>query len=179
MGAAGAGLASAIALYLGSLCYIYLGFRHGRDKGFLCSKIDWGTMKVLLRLSIPSGIQILLFATGLVVLFWIIGQVGTDAAAAANVLINVMLVTILPGIGFGLASMSLVGQAMGRGDIDDAHQWAWDVLKVATLSLGGMGILMAVFPTPILGFFLKNTDTLELARVPLIIFGCICCNNMI
>ena len=171
MGAPGAGLASAIALYIGSLCYIYLGFRHGRDKGFLRSKIDRVTMKALLRLSVPSGIQIFLFATGLVVLFWVIGKIGTDAAAAANVLINVMLVTILPGIGFGLASMSLVGQAMGRGEIDDAYQWAWDVVKVATLSLGGMGVLMAIFPVPILGVFIKTPQTLEMARIPLVIFG--------
>ena len=171
MGAPGAGLASALSLYLGSLCYIYLGFKYGRDKGFLRRKIDWSTTKVLLRLSVPSGVQLFLFATGLVVLFWIIGKIGTDSAAAATVLINVMLVAILPGVGFGLASMSLVGQAIGRRDIADAYQWAWDVVKVATATLGAAGLLMALFPRVILGVFLQEPDTLELACLPLVIFG--------
>ena len=171
MGAPGAGLASAIALYCGSLYYLFLGLKHGTDKGFLRSWCDRETLVRLLRLSIPNGLQIFLFATGLVVLFWIIGRVGTDATAAATVLINVMLVAILPGIAFGLASLSLVGQAMGRGEADDAYQWAWDVSKVASLVLGTLGLVMVLFPVPILRGFLHTPATLELARVPLILFG--------
>lgn len=171
MGAPGAGLASAVALYIGCLCYLYLGLKYARDKGFLRRRIDWFTTKMLLRLSVPSGIQSLLFATGLVALFWIIGQIGTDSAAAASVLINVMLVAILPGVGFGLAAMSLVGQAIGRNDLKDAYRWAWDVVKVSVVVLGATGLVMALFPRAILGVFLHNPETLELARLPLVVFG--------
>lgn len=171
MGAPGAGLASALALYLGSLYYVLLGIRFGADKGFLSKRCDRETLVRLLRLSVPNGLQIFLFATGLVVLFWIIGRVGTDATAAGTVLVNVMLVAILPGIAFGLASLSLVGQAMGRGQVEDAYQWAWEVSKVASGVLGTLGLVMVLFPAPILGVFLHTPETLELARVPLMLFG--------
>ena len=56
-------------------------------------------MKSMLRLAVPAGVQSLFFATGFTVLFWIIGRVGTDALAAANVLVNITMTAILPGIG--------------------------------------------------------------------------------
>ena len=171
MGATGAGLASVIALYIGSLYYVFLGFKHGRDKGFLKRRCDRQTLAQLLRLSVPNGLQIFLFATGLVVLFWIIGLVGTLATAAANVLVNVMLVASLPGVAFGIAAMSLVGQAIGRGEPDDAYRWAWDVTRIAMMTLAVLGAVRALFPGAGLGIFLHNPETLELARVPLIIFG--------
>ncbi|MCB9682572.1 MAG: hypothetical protein H6733_13995 [Alphaproteobacteria bacterium] len=94
------------------------GASHGRPFGFglAASRPSWTSLGTLLRLSVPSAIQQQLFATGLVVLFWILGGIGAEQVAAANVLINVTLVAILPGIGLGLAAASLVGQALGRGD---------------------------------------------------------------
>ena len=45
----------------------------------------------------------------------IVASVGTDELAAATVLLNVMLVAILPGLGLGLASASLVD------DVGESH----------------------------------------------------------
>lgn len=177
MGAAGAGVASAIATYIGTATYVFLGLRHARRGGFLAGLPTRETVMGILRLALPSGVQQLSFAAGFTALFWIIGHIGMDAqpdtaqVAAGNAVLNVTLVALLPGIALGIASASLVGQALGRGDPDDARRWAWDVVKVAVIIMGGLGLPMLLFPDAILAAFLHDADTLEIGRAPLRLVG--------
>ena len=171
MGVTGAGLGSAIATIIGSLYYTAQGLTIAKPNGFFHGLPDRETIVTMLRLSIPSSIQQLFFSIGFLTLFWIIGQVGTLEVAAANVLINIVLVAILPGNGLGLAAASLVGQSLGAGKPRDAHLWGWDVVKVATGLLALIGLPMILFPDLILSGFLHDTETTELARLPLQITG--------
>ncbi len=171
MGATGAGIGTTIATCLGTGYYFLLGSRYARGAGFLAGIPDRATLQTMLRLAIPSGVQMLFFSGGMTALFWVIGKVGTAEVAAANVLINVMLVCILPAMGFGIAAGSLVGQALGAGDPDDAARWGWDVVIVGVVLLACLGAPMVAFPDVILSAFLSDPDTLALARGPLRLFG--------
>lgn len=171
MGATGAGIASAVATYLGSAYYFAMGFRHALPNGFLRGLPDGETLRTMLRLAVPMSIQQLLFSAGFTTQFWIIGQVGTAETAAANVLINVMLVAILPGIALGMSATTLVGQALGRKDPDDAYRWGWDVVRVAVVVLAALGLPMVLLPDLILSGFLHDPVTRDLARLPLQAFG--------
>jgi MATE family, multidrug efflux pump len=171
MGATGAGVGTAIATYVGTLTYIVQGFVHARGNGFLKGLPDRATMRTMLQLSVPSGIRQVFFATGLTVLFWIVGRVGTAELAAANVIVNLMLVAILPGIGLGMAAASLVGQALGRDDQPDASQWGWDVSKVAFVILGLIGVPMLLIPEALIGFFVNDPATIAIGSMPLRLVG--------
>jgi putative MATE family efflux protein len=167
LGAPGAGVASAIATWVGTAYYFLLGSIHARKNGFLRGLPDLATMKSIVKLSVPAGLTQTFFSGGMVALFWIVGQVGTAELAAATVIINVMLVALLPGLGFGLASMSLVGQALGRGDVEDARRWGWDVSKLAIALVYAISLAGLVVPRLILGVFIHEPDTLEIAVWPL------------
>ena len=171
MGAEGAGVASALATGLGTLTYFGLGWVHARKAGFLRALPQGETLKTMLRLAVPAGLQQLFFSSGYTALFWVIGQVGTAEVAAANVLLNITLVAILPGLGLGLAAASLVGQSLGAKDPDDAARWAWDVVKLGVLGMGALGLPMVLFPELFLGFFLQDPATLALAATPLRLVG--------
>jgi putative MATE family efflux protein len=167
LGTTGAGIGSAIATFLGTVLYIGQALRLARRNGFLRGLPDRRTMVTMLRLSVPAGIQQFFFAAGMTVFFWIIGKVGTAELAASNVLVNLLLVAILPGIGFGMASATLVGQALGRGDKLDARAWAWDVSKMAVVLVGAIAAVGLLFPDLLLRWFLHDAETLGLARLPL------------
>lgn len=167
LGVVGAGLGTAISTFVGTAYYFWLGMKHARDAGFLRGLPDRGTLGRMLKLSGPAGLQQLLFAAGMTVLFTLIGKIGTAELAAGNVLVNLMLVAILPAIGFGIASATLVGQALGRGQVDDARGWGWDVCKLAMAVLVVLGLPGLVFPELILGVFIHNPETLALAVAPL------------
>lgn len=166
-GSTGAGMGSAIATYLGVAIYVAQAFALARGSGFLRGLPDRKTLVSMLRLSVPTGIQQTFFATGMTVLFWIIGKIGTEELAAANVLVQLLLVAILPGIGFGMASATLVGQALGRADVADARRWAWDVGRLAMVLVGLLALVGLLFPSFLLGLFLHEPETLSLARLPL------------
>ncbi|MCA9692034.1 MAG: MATE family efflux transporter, partial [Myxococcales bacterium] len=123
MGSTGAGIGTTISTWIGTGYYFLLAKRHAGDAGFLDSLPDRETMRTMLRLSLPSCVQTLFFAAGFTALFIIIGKVGTTALGAAGVLINVTMVAVLPGIGLGLAAASLVSQALGRRESEDARRW--------------------------------------------------------
>ncbi|MCB9781167.1 MAG: MATE family efflux transporter [Alphaproteobacteria bacterium] len=171
LGAAGAGVASAIATWVGTIAYTLQGLTLARGAGFLRGLPDLSTVRSMLRLSVPSGVQQLFFAGGFTVIFWIVAQVGTSELAAANVLITLTLVVILPGMGLGLAAASLVGQALGRGDVDDARAWGWDVVKLAVGTLVLIGLPGLLAPDLVLGGFIHEADTLALARGPLMLLA--------
>ena len=128
-------------------------------------------MRTMLRLAVPAGLQRLLFAAGFTTLFWIIGRVGTVELAAANVLINLTLVIILPGIGLGMASASLVGQALGRRDADDAKRWGWDVVRVAVVAMVPLGLPMMFATDVVFGIFTTDPAAIAAGRIPLQIIG--------
>lgn len=172
MGVAGAGYATSISLVVGTLTYILLAIFKARDSGFLQLKGTLDSMSSIVRLSAPAGLQNFLFSAGFVTFFIIAGSVGTRTLAASNVLINLAMVCVLPGLGIGLAGASLVGQALGRKDVEDARRWGWEVTRFGAFWMGVMGLVLSLGNRLWLGIFIvDDPETLELAVLPLIILG--------
>ncbi|MBC7162320.1 MAG: MATE family efflux transporter [Immundisolibacter sp.] len=171
LGVIGSGLGTALSVLLGTAIYYGFGWRYALEGGFLRRRPRRQDYAVLVRISVPAGLQHVSMSAGLVALYWIIGRIGTAELAAANVLINLMTVAILPGMGLAMAAATLVGQALGRGDVADARRWTRDTLRVGMLGLGLLGAPMMLAPDLILGLFLHNPDTVALARWPMRIAG--------
>lgn len=170
-GVTGAGMGSAISMAIGSAIYFVLGCKHAAKDGFLKRLATRQETSSLIRITLPAGLQQLFFAAGMVAMFWIIGNIGTPELAAANVLITVLLFAILPGLALGLACATLVGQALGRNEPEDAYQWAWDVSKVTAALLTVLGIPMWLVPDLVSSIFIHDPDTRELARWPMRLLG--------
>lgn len=171
LGVTGAGMASAISMGIGTVVYFFLGTKHIRRDGFLRCMATRAETRGLIKVTIPAGLQQLFFAAGLVAMFWIIGRIGTPELAAANVLVTVLLFAILPGLGLGIACATLVGQALGKREPDDAYQWAWDVAKVTVVLLTVLGLPMWLVPDLVSSIFIHEDSTRELARWPMRIMG--------
>ena len=167
LGATGAAIGTTVSLYVGSAYYMFMGFKYAREAGFASGLPDGDTILTMLRVSIPASLQNFFFAAGMTAFFWIVGKLGTPQLAASQVLVNLLLVAILPGIGFGLAAASLVGQALGRKDRESAKQVGWDVMKLATVVIALLALPALIFPDLFLGAFLHDPDTLALARTPM------------
>jgi len=171
LGVMGAGLGTTVSLAGGSVMYAVLAWKYCKETGFAQHLPSLKTFASILKVSIPSGIQQLLFATGFTILYWIVGLVGTLELAAVNVITNVTLVAILPCLAFGISTNTLVSQAIGRGDIDDAYRWGWDIAKLTSLLILFIAIPMLVFTDGILGLFLHEQAVVEIARTPLRLVG--------
>lgn len=171
LGTAGAGIGTSLAIAVGTATYFWHASRHAKGHGFLHGLPSREQVRSLLKLGAPSCIQQLLFSGGFTMLFWIVGQIGTAELAVANVLVNLSLLAVLPGIGFGLAATTLVSQALGRKDPADAHRWAWDVYKVASVLFVALAVPMLLAPGAILGLFLHDPQVVALGKLPLQLVG--------
>ena len=167
LGSMGAGVASAIATIFGAASYFVLGRSYAREAGFLRGLPTRETMRTIVRLAAPAGMQQFFFAAGMTVFMMLVARMGTPELAATKVIIDLILVGILPGIGFGLAAASLAGQALGRSEPDDAMQWGWDVVKIAVGVVAVLSLPAVLFPELILSGFIHEPATLALAKNPL------------
>lgn len=171
MGAEGSGLGTTLAMFLGTALYFTLTWFRGRRQGFLRRLPPLAELRLMLRLSMPNSLQQLFFATGVTVLFWIIGQIGTAELAVAHILINLALLLILPGVGMGMAATTLVSHSLGAGQPQDAYRWGWDVVKVAALMLFLLGLPFWLMPQLVLQIFTQDPELLALGQWPLRITG--------
>jgi len=171
LGVSGAGLATTISLYIGTALYFFFAIRHASDKGFLHGVPSRHTLWQQFKLSLPSSLQQLFFSAGLVTLVWIVGRIGTAEVAAVNVLLTFHITAILPAFGIALAATTLVGNALGRDDPEDAALWGWNCASLTFLYGIIVSLLLIPLAKPILGIFLTNPDTRQLAYLPMILWA--------
>jgi len=171
LGVTGAGLATTLSVWLGTAIYILFGFRHAWDEGFLHRRPTRTMLLNQMKLSLPSSLQQLFFAAGMVALVSIVGYIGTHELAAVHVLLTLGLLIVLPAIAFGMATSTLVGNALGREEFDNARLWGWNSMLFVGLFGVLMGLGVIVFGRPILGLFLTDPETLRVAYLPMLITG--------
>ena len=171
LGVEGAALASAISVVVGTLLYAALGLRYARGNGFMKALAPRQEADTLLRLAIPAGFQHFAIMASMTALFWIIGQIGTSELAAVAVLINISTFAVLPAMGLAFGATTLVSQALGAGNPDEADGWAKDCVRIGVLVLGILAIPMWLTPDWILGVFIHDPGTLAVARLPMQIIG--------
>lgn len=169
LGANGAGIGTTLSLLLGLVIWASVTVKKNRPLGYRLPCLD--AVRSTLYLAFPHSMQQLWFAAGYVVLFWLLGRIGTESVAVGHVLVNLSLLLILPGVGVGIAAMSLVGEALGRDDQQAAHRWGIDALSVAGMLLTVLALPMLMFPTGVLAIFFTDYELIQLGTLPLQITG--------
>ena len=171
MGTEGAGLATALASVVGCALYFVLAHRHARPFGFMRARPTRDEFGAVMRLAVPGGLQQLFDTLALTLMYRIVGSIGTIELAAYAVLINLVGLVGLPAFALGSAGAALVGQALGRGNIDDASRWAWDVLRVGAIGLALIGAPFWLVPDLLLSIWLHEDTAIDVARTPMRILG--------
>ncbi|MEM6848374.1 MAG: MATE family efflux transporter [Pseudomonadota bacterium] len=173
LGTVGAGLGTTISLFMGTILYSVITYRRARPQGFLSRLPRADTFSSLLRLSIPSAVQTMLFAAGLLALFTIAGYVGVTALAISNILVNLSKFAVLPAMGLGFATMTLVSEALGRGDGEAASRWAWQTVQVALCAVVTVSLVLIAVPEAVLSLFTTDPDVLAAGVMPLRVVGAV------
>lgn len=165
LGVIGVALASGLSFCIGGafLCWLWLAGRIDlpavREGAFSGPR-----MRRLLDIGYPAGVEQFVIQAGFIGFLVIIGHFyGTAAFAAYNVGVNVLLVAITIGLGFSIASSTLVGQNLGAGDPDGASRAGWRCTAYAVLAMVGIGALSMAQAEPLVLIFVDEPETVELA----------------
>lgn len=93
-----------------------------------------------LRVSLPAIAERGLSNVALLTYFSVLSRYGTAAIATYTIGVRLLAFSWIPGLGCSQAAATLVGQALGRGDRDDAARSGWRSVRLALLVMGLIGL---------------------------------------
>lgn len=166
LGATGAAISTVFSLYVGFIINFTLTWLCYRPEGFLTAKPDKSLLVRIINLGLPSSLQEFFLSAGILVYYWIVGQIGTAELAAMNVQLRVGIIFSFLAASMGNASATLVARSLGAGDPSGASDWGWDSVKLASIVITLLAMPLVLFPRYFLSIFLSDPHTLEIAIVP-------------
>jgi Na+-driven multidrug efflux pump len=128
------------------------------------SGFDRESIARILRIGFPMALASVLRNSSRLVFLAIVGgsASGVSFHAAVGIGLQVRLLSILPATAFQAATAALVGQAIGRGDYDEAAALGWRSIQLlAVLTTIVVGSIF-VFADPIAAAMVDSAETAKL-----------------
>lgn len=167
LGAAGAGAAHAIVLWVEALAFLaYLAMRVHYRSARLFERFDAPDLRAigrLLRVGGPMSVSVFMEGSLFVATAWLVGSFGEVAASAHAIALNVASVTFMVPLGIGMATTVRVGNAVGRRD-SSGVAWAGAaglVLVLATQLVASSALVF--FPDAIASSYSTDVVVVRLA----------------
>ncbi len=166
MGVAGAAVATSIAHFLGFLMSAAALMTHYTEL-----TVGWRdifavrmkTIRRILSLGIPGlGEQFFNTAAQLSSTYLLV-FLGTVAYASHQVALVVESISYMPGFGMAIAATTLVGQAVGAVDRDQASLSSRGCLEMVGILMGSIGVLFFLFPYFIASLFTNDPEIIKIA----------------
>jgi len=169
MGISGAALATVIVIYcqIGLYLYVYLV----RKKLAITLIPDFSLLRRALKVAVPTWIERISSHPSYLVLSALVAKYGVNELAGYQVGLRLEGLAFMPGIGFTLAGMALVGQGLGAGNPEEAESDAIATVVSAAVIMGLLGVVMIVFAYPMASAFSTHEPTIQSAATYLRIMG--------
>ncbi|MCG8484014.1 MAG: MATE family efflux transporter [Clostridia bacterium] len=165
LGILGAGLATTLSRVVGAV--LLLRKMNGRYTKIHISlfskwKIDKNILKSIVRISLPAAAERLIMRSGQLIYGGMIIKIGTEAYAAHNIAGTIETFSYLPGMGFGIAAATLVGQSLGANKSDEAQRYGWMSYYIATGFMIVVGAVFYVFSPFLARLFTQDPMVIDL-----------------
>ena len=125
-------------------------------------EFSFDRFRELVKVSTPAGLEQGVFQLGLLIYFWIISLYGNAPIAAYNVGINILMLSFMVGQGFTIAGATLTGQFIGAENPKEAKRSGWRSAGLTMVSMGILGIILALASRPIAGYFVDDPEVIRL-----------------
>ncbi|NBG88162.1 MATE family efflux transporter [Isachenkonia alkalipeptolytica] len=164
LGILGAGLATTFSRILSVVLLVHT---LNKEKGkihvafFEDWKLDLKMFKTLTKISIPAAVERLIMRSGQLIYGGMIIKIGTEAYAAHNIAGTIETFSYLPGMGFGVAAATLVGQNLGKEDKDEAQRAGLMSYLMATLFMVIIGGVFYIFAPFLAGLFSEDPAVID------------------
>lgn len=130
---------------------------------------DKAVVGKILKIAVPNGIENGLFALGRVLVTSIVALFGTSQIAANGVANSVDQISIIVVNAINLAIITVVGQCMGAGEIEQAEMYTKKLMKISYISTGLLGVMVCGMLPLILGLYQLEDNTRSLSIILIII----------
>ena len=111
-----------------------------------------------------SSVSFLIFVS-------IITAYGTAELAGYQTGLRIEGIAFMPGFGFAIAAMALVGQNLGAKNSEKAYKMGIISARVAYVFMGSIGLFLILYSEFLVGFFTNDKETIKVASYYLILVG--------
>lgn len=166
-------IAPAIATIVGYLAVLIFLFVYLNKKNHplkpdraLCKFIryDPELSKVILRLGIPTGIQMVTTSVAGLVIVGLVNRYGSDATAAYGAVNQVLNYIQFPALSIGIAASIFAAQAIGAGKADSLSKVTKTALGMNILITGSLVILAYLFSKYLMALFITDPAVVVLGQ---------------
>jgi MATE family multidrug resistance protein len=173
MGAAGAGLATAISGYI-STAYLILIIARYKKAPFKPSwsgvlKARFATYIPLMRVGIPTSLENVLYNASNLIIVGILNWISQDAVGILRLVRQVEITPVFFYIGIAMAVTTLVGNKTGERDIPGAKVIAQIGTVLSLILSVGFALIFILIPRPILSILTNDPALVEQSVMFLII----------
>ena len=166
LGISGAAIATNISAWLCALMMLAVFLSRPFNETYASRRTwgwDWPKARRLFRVGWPAGVSM-----GLDIGSWavfsclILGRFGIDALAAGSATGQILAGSFMPTIALGIALTALVGQWIGRGNVQRAVARHKTALKIGVAYMTFMGVVFVVFRHSLIGIFRGEPEIVAL-----------------
>ncbi|NLM11868.1 MAG: MATE family efflux transporter [Clostridiaceae bacterium] len=167
MGVAGAALSTTISRLIACLAGLYTIFFSRKTimklsvkDNFRCDK---NIIKQIFSIGLPSALEQFVLQSGLMLFARTVSELGTNAFAAHQIGVNINGLSFAPGMAFGVAATTLVGQSLGANDRNKAEQYARTIHKISVCVGLFIGLIFILFSHPLARVYNSDADVVSKA----------------
>lgn len=167
MGLSGAALASVIAEFSAMVGFILYTIRRvdaGRYRLFSFQVVSFKLLGHLVVKALPVMLQQFMTTAIWLLFFVVLERLGEQALAVSQIARSVMLVVLLPVMGFSSATNTLVSYLIGKERSDDVPVLIRRIAGYCTLFVASLALLCVLFSTPLLSVYTEDMQLVELTR---------------
>ncbi|MBO3098306.1 MATE family efflux transporter [Gelidibacter pelagius] len=157
-GVAGAAVSSVVTQAIAATIGLIIMFRgkHGIKISLASMYFNMENLRRTFTIGFPASIEQSTRALGMTFMMVIVTSFGSDIVAAYGIGARMLSFIVVPALGLGIATTSLVGQNIGALKIKRAEKVANLSAKVAFFGFTGMGLIMFLVAEPLTAFFIPD-----------------------
>jgi putative MATE family efflux protein len=177
--------AASIASFVAALLYLAVHLRRGHhplapDRELWQSlRLDPKILRLVLRIGMPTGVQIIVMSLAEIVLLALVNRFGSDATAAYGAVNQVVNYVQFPAISIAITASILGAQSIGAGRVDRLGAIARTGLLMNLALTGSLVVAGYLFSRHLIALFITSLPVIDLAQSLLhimlwssVVYGC-------
>ena len=159
MGIRGAGLATVCSWALIAILYVGLIFNQNNERIFgIFSRRAFAPELFLqvLKKGMPAALQFTMDVLAFTFFIFLVGRLGTVELAISNIAFSIQSIAFMPAIGFSIGLSTLVGQSLGRDNVDAALQYTKQTICILLAYTLLLDLLFLLVPHKLIELFLLS-----------------------
>ncbi len=167
MGLFGAGIATTISRIIMALVLMLYVHKAKHLKEFNpqvnVRDIDFGLIKKLLRIGLPSGFQYFLEVAAFSFAAIMIGWIGSIQLASHQIAINLASVTYMIILGIASAGTIRVGGFMGQHNLTEVRKAGFSALGITIAIMASFALMFVLFRNQLVHLYINDPQVVDMA----------------